>query len=205
MPSSIQSVEDLINVALARIGFKGRIGSIYEGSAVAKKSLDVYSQTRDEYLRQNDFDFAERNVGMTLLKAANAGGYFPPNAWNPTINPSPPWRFEYAYPGDCLKVRAVKPVPLFVQDFDPQPYVYSVENDNYFTPAKKVILCNVESAILTYTGQITDLATWEADSLEAFAAALSRRLAPALVGMDAAKLAAADEANADSIADKEQG
>ena len=70
--------EDLINNALARIGYKLRIGSIYEGSAAAKKALDVYGQARDGLLRQNDWGFAERNIAMTLLKSAPAlpgGGY----------------------------------------------------------------------------------------------------------------------------------
>ena len=111
-------------------------------------ALRIYSETRDEMLRAFDWGFAERNINMTLLKSAPAGGYFPPNVWNPVTNPPPPWAFEYGYPSDCLKVRSVKPVPMFVQNFDPQPNVFAVENDNALNPAQKVILCNVPSAML---------------------------------------------------------
>src|SRR5260370_6554871 len=184
MVASVQSPADLCNVALRRIGYKFRVGNLYDGSTASKVALDIYAQTRDELLRQNDFDFAERNIVMNLLKQAPAGGYFPPNTWNPAIHPSLPWLFEYSYPVDCLKVRAVKGVPLFVLNFDPQPFVYMVENDNAFTPPQRVILCNVPNAVLTYTGQITDLTTWEADTVEALAAALGRRLAPPLMGLE---------------------
>lgn len=204
MPSSINSPEDLVNICLARVGFKGRIGSLYEGSAAAKKILDLYSQTRDEFLRSNDPDFAERTISMTLLKSAPAGGYFAA-PWNPATNPAPPWAFQYVYPADSLKVRSVRPQPLFVQDFDPQPFVFSIENDNTYSPAVKAILCNVSNALLVYTAQITDLSTWEADSLEAFAAALGRRLAPTFANMDAVKLEAADEQASTTMADEEQG
>src|ERR1700677_309918 len=108
MPNVVTSPEDLINITLARIGYKGRIGSIWEGSVAAKKVLDIYSQTRDELLRAYDWGFAERNVDLAVLKQAPPGGYFPPNTWNPTTYPALPWAFSYTYPSDCLKVRAVK-------------------------------------------------------------------------------------------------
>jgi hypothetical protein len=73
-------------------------------------------------------------------------------------------------------------------DFDPQPIVHTIANDNALDPPQKVILCNAPNGILTHTGQVTGPTTWEADFVEAFAASLGRRLAPALVGMEAAKL-----------------
>ncbi len=204
MTASVTSPADLVNVALRRIGYKLRIGNLYDGSEAAKIALDIYAQTRDEFLRQDDLDFAERNLTMTLLKQAPPGGYVPPLMWS-TAYPSLPWLFEYVYPSDCLKVRAIRGQTVYVLDFDPQPVVFMVENDNSYSPPQKVILCNVPNAILTYTGQITDLTTWEADSVEAFAAILGRRLAPALVGLNAAKLAVDDEQSAMMIAEKEQG
>lgn len=205
MAQVITSPADMINLALGRIGYRDRIGNIFEGSAAAKQAIDVYSQTRDEMLRATDYGFAERNVSLTLLKQAPDTGYFPPNVWDGTQNPPPPWVYEYAYPDDCLKVRAVKDVPLFVMTFDPQPNVFAIENDKYFTPAKKVILCNVPDAMLVYTGQVTDPTLWEADFIEAFAAGLARRLAPVLATMDIAKFEAGDEAQASSTAERAQG
>jgi hypothetical protein len=202
--AAVSSPADVVNLALRRIGYKLRVGWLYEGSLAAKQALDVYAQTRDEILRQDDWGFAERNVIPTLLKIAPPN-YIPPVVWNPATNPPLPYLFEYAYPNDCLKVRALKPTPMFVPNFDPQPNVFSIANDNTFVPAQKVILCMVPQAVLVYTGQVTDPTTWEADFVEAFAAALGRRLAPTLANMDAAKLEAADEGQSAAIAEMTQG
>lgn len=204
MPASLQSPADVVNVALTRIGYKLRIGNLYDGSDAAKKALDIYGQTRDELLRQNDWGFAERNVAMTLLKSAPVGGYVPPTSWS-TAYPPLPWLYEYEYPGDCIKVRAVKPSPLFIPPYDPQPYVFATPNDNSLTPSAKVIVCNVADAVLVYTGQVTNPASWEADFAEACAAALGRRLVAGLMSADLLKFEAQDEANAQAIAEREQG
>jgi len=205
MPNVVTSPEDLINLTLARIGWKGRIGSIWEGSVAAKKVLDVYSQTRDELLRASDWDFAERNVDLTMLKQAPVGGYIPPTTWNPTNYPALPWMFSYTYPSDCLKVRALKPSPLFIPNYAPVYWRWSVENDQTYTPPQKVILCNVPIAVLTYTGQITNPLDWEADFTETFAATLGQRLAPALVGLDPAKLEAQDAGQQMALSETERG
>jgi hypothetical protein len=204
MASSVQNVEDVLNLALVRIGFKTRIGSIWEGSMASKAALSIYAQTRDEMLRAFDWSFAERNVAMTLIKQAPAGGYFPPNMWS-SAYPPVPWAFEIQYPTDALKIRAVKNVPVFVPDFDPQPYQFSVDNDNALAEPSKVILCNVYPGLVVYTGQITDPLDWEPDFTEALAASLGRRLAPVLVGLQAAQLAAQDEQQSDTVAENTRG
>lgn len=205
MVASLQSPADVVNAALTRIGYRLRVSNLFDGSDAAKKALDIYGQTRDELLRQNDWGFAERNVAMTLLKSAPVSGYVPPNGWAGATNPPIPWAFEYAYPDDCLKVRAVKPTPIFIPPYDPAPYVYSVANDNYYSPARKVLLCNVVDAMLVYTGQVTNPSTWEADFTEAISAALARRLAAGLGGAELVKLEMTDEAMTQGVAEREQG
>lgn len=202
--ASVQLPQDAVNNALRRVGYKKRIGNLFDGSAAARVALDLYGQTRDQMLHGNDWSFSERNVTATLLKAAPEHGYFPPNMWNPSVNPSLPWLFSYSYPQDAIKIRAVRGQPLFVMNFDPQPNVFTTENDNTFTPPQRVILCNVPDAVLVYTGRITDLTVWDEDAVEAFSAALGRRLAPALVSLDAAKLAAADEAQEEQKSEMER-
>jgi hypothetical protein len=204
MPSSVNSPEDVINLALVRIGFKQRVGSIWEGSLAAKKALDIYSQTRDELLRGFDWGFAERTVAMTLLKSAPPGGYFPPTVWSSAF-PPPPWLFEVAYPQDALKIRALKNVPLFVPDFAPQPYQFSVDNDQSLDEPDKVILCNIFPGVVVYTGQITTPSDWEPDFVEALCASLGRRLEPVLIGMQAAQLEATDEQQSIAVAEDTRG
>lgn len=191
MATVITTVPDVVNLALAGIGRKDRIASIFEGSTAAKIALDLYSETRDDMLRVEDYGFSERNMNLVLLKSAPPNGYFPPNLWDGTTNPAVPWLFSYAYPDDCIKVRAIKPQPTFVINFTPQPVVFRIENDNYYTPARKVILCNVEFAMMTYTGQVTNPSTWEPAFVAAFADELGRKMAQAFANMEAAKMEAA--------------
>jgi hypothetical protein len=209
MSFAITSPSDIVNLALVRIGYKKRVGSLYDGSKAASLALDIYAQTRDDLLRDGDWPFAERNGSLTLLKSAPAlpgggHGYIPPIVWTSAYPPLP-WLFEYDWPADCLKVRAVKPVSLFVPNFDPQPHLFSIANDNANSPAKRVILSNVESPICTYTGQVTDPSTWPQDFIEALAAALGRRLAPGLVGGNTAQMEAADEQASKAEAEAQQG
>jgi hypothetical protein len=205
MPASVTSPADMINLSLRRVGYKLRVGSLYDGSTAAKTSLDIYAQTRDAVLVENDWDFAERNITMTLLKSAPVNGYVPPTVWNPATNPPPGWLYSYQYPGDCLKVRIVKNVPLFGINFDPQPNAFYLANDTAFTPFQKVILCNLANANLVYTGQVTDPTTWDSLFTESLAAALGRRLVPSLMGLNAIQPAAADEAQTLTMAENEQG
>lgn len=203
MASVITTPEDVINLALVRIGYKLRIGSIYEGSEAASAALNIYSQTRDELLRQSDWAFASRQAALTLLKAAPANYFDSP--WNPATMPPVGWMFEYAYPSDALKIRAVGPQPGFVFNPAPKPHLFNVYNDNSSTPEGKTVVCNLENAIAYYTGQVTNPSDMEPDFIEAFAAALGRRLTPSLVDIQTAGLAVRDEAASQMIAERERG
>lgn len=203
MTASVTSPADLLNVTLRRIGYKLRVGSLLEGSFAAKQALDLYAQTRDQLLRTNDWGFAERNIALTLQKSAPVGGYIPPTTWNPATNPPIPWLFSYARPSDCLKIRSVKPTPLFVPNFDPQPNIFGEANDTGLNA--QVILCNVPNALLVYTGQITDLTAWDADTISSFADELGRGLAPVLASMQQAQMIAAEGVQSKAVAEMEQG
>ena len=204
MTSSLQTPADVVNNALVRIGHPLRVGSLYDGSTAAKRALDVYGQTRDQLLRDLTPGFAQRDTALTLLKSAPPDGYVPPNTWS-TAYPPQPFIYEYAYPGDCLRVGALKsgigviPRPL------PTPKVYRVQNDNSLAPPQKVILCYVGSAILTYIGRVTDPTTWEAAFAESLCAALSRRLSVALADPKLLQLEAQDEQGEATIERVTQG
>jgi hypothetical protein len=162
------SVEEVVNQALDRIGWTETVNNIYDGTRAARIALNLYVQTRDDLLREFDWGFAERTIAATLLKSAPDGGYVPGvTPWDPVTYPPLDARFEYAYPADCLKVRALKAAPIFVPNFDPQPHSFRIANDATYAPPRKVILCNVENAILVYTGQVTDPTTWEPNFTEA--------------------------------------
>jgi hypothetical protein len=204
MPASVTSPADVLNLTLARIGYPGRIGNLYDGSKAAKKALDLYAQTRDQLMRQNDWGFAERNLNLVLLKSAPPGGYIPPTTWS-TAYPPLPWLFEYARPTDCLKIRAIKGVPLFLPVMDPQPVVFTEANDTVAPATGQVILCNVANAVLTYSGQVTDPTAWEPDFVEALSAELERPMALLLVQLETAKLIINDAPMDKAIAEMERG
>ena len=203
MASSVNSPADIINLALARIGRKDRIGSLYDGSLPAKIALTLYAQTRDELLVEGNWEFAERNAVGTLLKQAPVNGYVPPTTWTSTYPPLP-WLYEYQYPSDALKIRAVKPVHMFTFNPDPKFERWSIDNDNGYSPPEKVILTNVSGAIIVYTGQITDPDDNGARICRSLGRRFGQTLAPALMGMDFAKLAAADEQVEDKMAQDTQ-
>jgi len=178
---------------------------MWEGSFAAKAALDCYSQTRDDLLRTADWPFARRDVQLTLLNQAPEGGYVPPVTWNPATNPPLPWQFQYVYPGDSLRIRSIRPIDVFLVNYDPREHRFTVTNDDSESPAAKTILCNVGPvAVATYSGRLTDPTTFDADFTEALAEALARRLAPVLTDMEAAKVAAAYETKATSEADLTQ-
>lgn len=193
MSTSVTSPADVANLALVRLGRTERVGNLFDGTPAAKRILDIYGQTRDAVLTELDWDFAERTVALTLLKTAPPGGYVPPTVWSQALYPALPWYFEYAYPTDCLQIRSLRQAPLFSPSFDPKPVLFDQANDNTLVPPGKVILTNLQYAIAVYTARVTDPATWDAQFVEAIVAALARRLAVGMGGIELLKVEAQDE------------
>lgn len=196
--SAIRSVPDVVNAALIQIGWKVMIGDIWDGSAAANAALPIYGEVRDDLLRSGDWGFAETTVAMTLLKQAPSTGYVTGiSPWNPAANPPPPWIFEYQYMADCIKVRSVKLTPIFLPNMDPRPNQFAILDDTAYSPAQKVICCNVPDALCVYTRQETNPLLWDSNFTEAMISRLGERLSLALTGADAAKLSA-DAAQTDT-------
>lgn len=200
MPTSLSSPADVVNDALRRIGYKLRVGALDDGSEAGGYALDIYGQTRDTLLRDGEWHFAQKEIVGVLLKFAPAD-YFPPNQWDPSTMPPMPWRFSYQYPPDCLKLRSVRPQPLFAVDMIPKPTLGMEVNDN----GTRVIVANIENPILVYTGRVTDPVSWSVDFTEALCAALARRLAPNLANMNVVPIEAQDEQSSLRAAGAEQG
>lgn len=204
--SSVNSPADVVNLALVRLGKTERVGNLYDGSPAAKRFLDIYGQTRDAVLCELAWDFADRNIALTLLKTAPQNGYFPPTVWNPAVHPPMPWYYEYAYPSDGLNIKSLRPVAVQTPNFDPKPVLYELSNDNLGNPAPgKVILTNIPGAIANYTARITEPTSWKPSFVEALVSALARRIAGASGGEGTVKLEAQDEQAALAIATPDRG
>jgi hypothetical protein len=191
MALAINTPADLVNLALARIGYPNVVGDLYDGSAASAAALIVYSQTLDASLREGDYGFAQRQVSPTLLKEAPADYFDTP--WT-TANPPLPWRYSYDLPSDYLKVRSVRPAPGFIFNPDPAPLLFAVVNDSSYTPTRRVLVCNQAAAVMYYTAQVTSPALWSADFIEVMADALAKRLAPVLADFNISRVNAQDEA-----------
>jgi hypothetical protein len=200
MVASLNAPADIVNAALVRIGYGNRLGTLFDGSRAAKSSLDIYAQTRDQLLRLSDWPFARRDTLGNVIKAAPPDGYVPPDNWNNTFPPLP-WKYEYTYPDDCIKVLNVRPSQILLPNYLPRPNIFSIANDG----GQRVILSDVANAIVVYTGQITDMTQWPADFAEALVAQIARRLAPLLANLDDLKLEAQDEQVETVLAEKQQG
>ena len=205
MSAVLTSPAQVCNYALRKAGSKMRIGSLYDGTDTAKAALDLYGQTRDRLLAIGEWDFAQRTILGTLLKQAPT---IPPSyiatPWS-TAFPALPWAYEYAYPSDAVQIRGVKQQPISIPNFDPRYNNFEVSNDDGFSPAQKVILCNVPSAIIVYAGQVTNPTEWNVAFLEAMADALADPLARVLTTLDNAKMAAVEEVGSKTTADMERG
>lgn len=205
MSAVLTSPAQVINYSLRKAGFRNRVGSLYDGTDQSKAALDLYGQMRDAMLATGEWDFAQRTTVGALLKQAPT---IPPNyiihPWSPTY-PALPWAYEYAYPADAVQIRAVKQQPVSLPNFDPRYFNFEVSNDEGFSPAKKVVLCNIKNAILVYAAQVTDPTEWNVSFLDALADRLADPLARVLTSLDNAKMAAVEGQVSAAEADKERG
>lgn len=204
MAAVITGPADVVNLALRNIGYKLRVGNLYDGSDAANQALDIYGQTRDDALRDGDWHFCQRTVNLGDPLKSAPPDYFD-TAWDPATNPPPPWRFEYTYPADCLKVRQVKAVSGIIFNPDPQPVLWEDANDQVYVPPRRTILCNLQPALLVYTGQVTDPATMPSDFIALFAARLGANLKRGLMSADLSQVDVGVVNEATGSATAEQG
>lgn len=87
--------------ALDAIGWPEVLGDLEEGTHQAQVALRAYGECLKQLLRAAHWDFARRQVPLLMLadasgQTANVGTVVPQG-----------WRYEYAYPIDCAKMRFV--------------------------------------------------------------------------------------------------
>jgi len=182
------SVEDIINQGLRAAGLPLRLNDIYEGSDAAKVALELYGQARDELLDAEDWSFNRHTAPLTLLKGPPpAGGYSYIQPWS-NLYPAPEWLYEYAYPADCVDLRAIERPPIGpMPDTDPIPQLWRVDNDSTPNivdgaatgPEAKVIYCNVTDAMAIYRSRVTNPAIFDPGFTAALVAVLGKRFATA--------------------------
>jgi hypothetical protein len=198
------AVEDICNQALRQIKYDTPIGWIYEGSRASRVAVEIYSQTRDNLLSDQDWDFARTQVSLILSKTAPVGGYGA-TPWSP-VYPPVPWIYEYLYPAtengyavQAVQVRSVRPTPIFIPEYDPKFWRFVTANDT--ASQAKVILTDLANAQAVITQQLTDPAQWiDNRFVEALVDALALKFQQAFDGQpDLVKVRAAEEGQAEQI------
>lgn len=152
--------EDLLNSALRRVGYPTPIGSIFEGSRASRAALDFYVQTRDSFFRSHDWDLLRQQVSLgNPIKTAPPGGYPPGTPWDGSLYPPPDWVYAYAFPANCIEVRAVMTLPAVLPNFTPHYVRFVVADDP--VSQEKVVLTNAPNALAVITGRVTNPDTWQ--------------------------------------------
>lgn len=194
---------DLCNLALDQISARAVISGINPPSPPNSLAAQVASRTyqlqTDAVFRSAHWNSARKQAQLTLLRAAigtpeNPSGLLP--------QPPIPWRYEYAYPSDCLLVRFVIPRPTLPQGNAPQMtslginYMPAVNTSLPFVPAIdtdtndnqiKVILTNACTAQAVYTARITNVDLWDPSLQNAVIAANAAWFCSPLNGDDKKK------------------
>lgn len=175
------TIENVVNQALDLIGYKRRIGNIYDGSPGAVQALDIWQQTRDALLTSMRPDWARKDATLTLLRVAPSiqGSFsnYDVTAWGNAYPPLP-WLYEYTSPADNLYPLLVKRKPFTVPEFRPRyhPFLHRIVDSTTET-----ILCNVPDAILIYIYPVLDPNIWPNDFTDAMILTLAKKFETALV------------------------
>ena len=165
-----QNSVNVVNEALNFIASQTQITSLTDGSAAANAATVLYAPTVQLMLRELDPDFA-RIVNPLAIAAGT---------------PPPPWTYQFAYPGDCLRMRQVRPpangAGSLADPNNPYPVKANVGVATVATVLTKVIWSNQQNALGVYTSSNVTEAIWDAVFTDAVVRRLASPLAMALSG-----------------------
>jgi len=175
----------IANMALDVIGTRSTIASLTEGSTEANAISRHWDNAVDAMLRAAHWNFARKQIPLTLLQDATQGQTVPT-----------PWLYEYAYPSDCVLMRQLVPL-IQTQPIPPvstpgsaspiaaygPPVRFQLGTDLDFNGNPlNVLLTNQPQAIGIYTFRNTNTAMWDSLFVQGLAAYLGARVCLALTG-----------------------
>lgn len=195
---------DLCNLALDQISARTSITGLNPATPPNNLAAQVASRTyqlqADAVFRAAHWNSARLQAKLTLLKAQIGT---PENPSGALPAPPIPWRYEYAYPDDCLLVRFVIPrpdlpaagsAPLMTNtgiSYCPLvntslPFVPAIDTDSNGNQIK-VVLTQACKAQAVYTGRISNIDLWDASLRNAVIGALGAWFAAPITGDDKKK------------------
>lgn len=194
---------DLCNLALDQISARTSITSLSPpapaNNIAAAACARLYQLQADAVFRSAHWNSARKQGALTLLKAAIGT---PENPAGSLPQPPIPWRYEYGYPDDCLKVRFVIPAPSLPAtttalmtnvgiNYQPivctgMPFVPAIDTDANGNQVR-VILTNAPMAQAVYTARIANVDLWDPMLQNAVIGALASWLVSPVAGSDEKK------------------
>lgn len=153
--ASIASEEDLVNVALARIGAKSISDLDNDTTAEAVEARRVYYNLRDRLMRAHPWNFLTKRAALSDSGADPVFG----------------WDEGFALPNDFLRIISVHAT----DDNDDQP-PYKLEKQDISSTMTDVLLINSSTCYLRYVYKETDPTKWITDFQDAVAWELAAEL-----------------------------
>jgi hypothetical protein len=159
MPASTTSEAQVCNLALTAVGQRQYIDSLNEPSAESKVCKAVWELTRDTLLSSYWWRFNKKRASLALSVETRDG-----------------WGFCYSAPADMLVARYIWSGDRNPDEDTLIPFDKELAGDD----GSQLIVCDVESASLVYTKQLTQPALWPPYFVNAMAAVLAPKLAQGL-------------------------
>jgi hypothetical protein len=161
-----QTVVQICNTALARIGVSNFISSIDEATQEAAVCKLLYEQCRDRLLREVHWPFARVFKALTLVEQAGSEP-----AW------ATEWAYAYRYPTDCLTIWRIL-TKTGRNETTPEPYDIGRDEQG------RLLFTNQLNAIAEYTARVEDPAQFDSTFVSALAWLLAMEIAMPLSAMD---------------------
>lgn len=174
-----QTETQIANLALLAAGTRSTIAGLTEASREAEICNLFYGQTRDQLLKAAPWSFSKSYARLAVTVERDEGV-----AWVDG-DPEPGYHWAYALPSLFL-------YPRYMHDFSTFTLGAITVGAS---PNVKVIMSNLEAAVLTYTKLVSDPAKWDEDFTQAMIDALSGRIAMPLHGKSNRAKLAIDSAN----------
>lgn len=161
----------ICNLALSNLGVSTLLSSLSEDSNEARVCNVWYEQTRDAVLQDFPWNFCKRRVSLAEVSE----------------DPATDWGYVYAYPIDCLAVRALTLAGMRKPRNDQR-----IEFEVAYNGSQRVIYTDQYQAELIYTAKVTDPSIFDPLFTIALSWALAAAIAPSLVGQIAGQSVAAN-------------
>lgn len=160
-----ESVAQICNMALGRIGVSATIAAITDNSTAARACSTFYESTRDRLLEAAPWPWANKRATLAAITGGEREG----------------WTYAYALPVDCLVPRKLNPVTRNPAVRDLAPFM--LEHDA--TTGLAILLSDQDAPELLYTAKLTEPGLFTPAFTDALAWALAAELAmPLAVKLD---------------------